>query len=265
MRYLMIVAISLLLAGCDGFGQKSIANICEEYPQMCRDLNKDGWCRAEKAEIIRTRYDHLKDPSAQNKYKLLLLFEGYKECVSKAAQIEHIKYRDKKTGRVEGVNTARRELAQLARDTEESDDPHLLHYHWTRFGNEDSLQRFLRLEKQKKLESPELQKYLAEYYVKFDLEKTVQILFRALELYKSGDEIDPEIFYSLSTIYMKLEKFPKAYLWGYIAKEFEVTELDLAQIEALVRQVGKNPSKIESIADDYVSSIRSGKFRAPRV
>lgn len=265
MRFLFVLSFLLMLAGCDAFSDKSIASICEDYPPMCRDLNQDGWCRSEKADIIRTRYDHLQDPSEQNKYKLLLLFEDYKTCVTKAAGIEHIKYKDKKTGRIEGMNTARRELAQLARDTEESNDPHLLHYHWTRFGNQDSLERFLALEETGKLETPELQTFLAEYYVKSDLERTVEILHRALELHRSGDEIDPEIFYTLSTIYLKLEKFPKAYLWGYIAKEYDVSELDLTQIEGLVRQVGKNPGKIESIADDYISRIQSGTFKGPGV
>ncbi|XOV77514.1 MAG: DUF2989 domain-containing protein [Aestuariibacter sp.] len=265
MRFLFIMILPLLLAGCNAFSSKSVASICEDYPPMCNDLNKDGWCRSEKAEIITTRYEHLQDPSAANKYKLMLLFEDYKVCVTKASGIEHIKYKDKKTGRVEGIATARRQLAQLARDTVESEDPHLLHYHWTRFGRQESLQRFLELENEGKLETPELQMFLAEYYVKSDLERTVGILHHALELHKPDEEINPEIFYTLSTIYLKLEKFPKAYLWGYIAKQYDVKDLDLSQIEGLVRQVGKNPGRIESIADDYISAIQSGEFRAPRV
>lgn len=265
MRVFFLVSAVLLLSGCGDifFGEKTISQICRDYPQMCNDLNSDAHCRQEKAEIIRARYANLQQPSDQLKYKLLILFEDYKVCISKAAQIEHIKQKEKKTDRMKGVITARRQLAQLARDTEESKDPYLLHYHWSRFGREESLVEFLGLEATGALEKPELQVKLAEYYVKKDLDRTVNLLYRALELYESGDTVDPEIFYSLSTIFLKQERFPRAYVWAYIAKRYDVTDLDLAQIEALVRQVGKKPGKLEDIADDYISDIRSGKFVAP--
>lgn len=265
MRNVILLFMLFALSGCENmfFGEKTISQICRDYPQMCKDLNLDAHCRAEKAEIIRARYAKLQEPSDQIKYRLLMLFEGYRDCISKAAQIEHIKHKEKKTDRVKGVLTARRELRQLARDTEESKDPYLLHYHWSRFGREESLTEFLKLVNTPALEKPDLQVKLAEYFVKSDLDKTVNTLYRALELYQSGDVVDPEIFYSLSTIFLKQERFPRAYVWAYIAKEYGVKDLDLAQIEALVRQVGKRPGKIEDIADDYISDIKSGDFTAP--
>lgn len=265
MRLLTLLAFAFFLSGCENmfFGQKTISQICTEYPQMCKDLNSDAHCRREKAEIIRFRFANFQAPSDQLKYQLLLQFEDYKECIGKAAQIEHIKHKDKKTDRVKGVITARRQLAQLARDTESSKDPYLLHYHWSRFGRKESLHGYLVLEAAGKLNEPALQVYLAEYYVKKDLDKTVRILYHALELYKSGDEVNPEIFYSLSTIFLKQERFPRAYVWAYIAKEYGVKDLDLTAIEALVRQVGKRPGKLEDIGDDYMSDISSGEFKAP--
>lgn len=265
MRLFSVLILASLLSGCEDmfFGQKTISQICRDYPQMCQDLNLDAHCRREKAEIIRTRYANLQAPSDPLKYDLLLQFEDYQECIGKAAQIEHIKHKEKKTDRVKGVITARRQLAQIARDTEDSKYPYLLHYHWSRFGREESLQEFKVLEAAGKLEEPALQVFLAEHYVKRDLDKTVKILYHALELYDSGDEVDPEIFYSLSTIFLKQERFPRAYVWAYVAKEYGVKDLDLAAIEALVRQVGKRPSRLENIGDDYISDINSGKFKAP--
>lgn len=265
-RITVTLLLTLLLAGCDFLAQfktVTVASICKEYPHLCKDLNPDAHCRYEKAEIIRTRYAHIKAPSDPLKYQLLLLFEDYKECVSLAAQIEHIKLKEKKSGRVKGMLTAQREIRQLSRDTEESDYPYLMYYHWSRYGSEEALERFLALQGTKQLEEPDLQKFLAEHFVKFDLEKTVEILHHALELYDSGDEVDPEIFYSLSTIYLKLDKFAKAYLWGYIAKDFDITDLDLGQIEAIVIQQNKSPGQIETIANRYISDIKSGTFVAP--
>ncbi len=268
LRIAIIWSLVLVLSGCDflkQFQQVTVARICKDYPHLCNDLNPDAHCRYEKAEIIRTRYAHLQTPTDPLKYQLLLLFEDYKECVTLASKIEHIKLKEKKSGRVKGMLTAQRELRQLSRDTEESDYPYLLYYHWSRHGSEDALKRFIAKQNSSELNEPELQKYLAEHYVKFDLEKTVEILHRALELYESGDEIDPEIFYSLSTIYLKLEMFAKAYLWGYIAKDFDIKELDLGQIEAIVIQQNKSPGQIESIASRYISDIRSGEFVSPGV
>ena len=265
MRLFTLISATLLLCACEGgfFEEKTISQICRDYPQMCKDLNSDAHCRVEKAEIIRGRYHKLQTPSDQIKYKLLLDFEDYQKCISKAAQIEHIKRKEKKTDRVKGVLTARRELAQLARDTEASKDPYLLHYHWSRFGREESLTTFLQLDAAGKLQEPQLQVFLAEYLVKRDLDRTVLTLYRALELYKSGDEVNPEIFYTLSTIFLKQERFPRAYIWAYIAKEYDVKDLDLSAIEALVRQVGQRPGRLEDTADDYISDIRSGRFKSP--
>ena len=79
MRFITLLALTLLLNGCENvlFGQKSISQICKQYPQMCRDLNTDAHCRLQKAEIIRARYENLKQPSDHLKYKLLMQFEDY--------------------------------------------------------------------------------------------------------------------------------------------------------------------------------------------
>ncbi|UAA40431.1 DUF2989 domain-containing protein [Paraneptunicella aestuarii] len=263
MRLISLIFGTLLLSGCDKFSEIGITEICEQYPQMCEDLNSDAWCRAEKSKIIKNRYNNLKQPSDGWKYELLLNFEEYKQCIAKASQIEHIKLKEKKSGRVAGLITADKELRKLARDTQESKDPRLLYYHWSRFGSEEHLKEFLAYRDSELLESPEMQIALATYYVKNDREKTIQTLYHALELYRANDEIDSEIFNSLTSIFVKLEDYPKAFIWGYIAREFKVEKLDLSQIEALVRQTGGNIGALEDTADDYVDAIKSGEFRAP--
>ena len=84
---------------------------------MCAGLNKDGWCRSEKANLIRHQYEHLKDTKERHKYDLLLKWEDYLLCVEKAAQIQHIKYRDKEITRAEGVLTAKAAIRRLTDDT----------------------------------------------------------------------------------------------------------------------------------------------------
>lgn len=259
----VLLCLTVLLSACDGFFAKSVNSICEDHPNLCNDLNPDGWCRAEKAHIIKNRYSELDQASDLLNYRLLISFEDYKACISKAAQIEHIKLREKEVGRMKGLLTAERELKRLARLTRQSKDPHLLYYHWSRFGNKESLQYFLSYEKQGKLETSELQLALASYYVKFDLPKAQQLLYHALELYQSNDEIDNEIFTSLTTLYMKLEDYPNAYTWAYVARKFNAEGLDLVQVETLLPHNQSNLEQLQKRAEKYVSDIKDGEFKSP--
>lgn len=264
MRFIALITGSLILSGCTDIFEKTVADICEEHPQMCQNLNKDGWCRVEKSRIIKTRYHHFLAPSEDYKYHLLLGYEDYKKCISKASQIEHIKLKEKKTGRVQALLHAEKELKALARDTRDSDDPSLVYFHWSRFGSEAHLEKFLSYRDSDLLETPELQVALASYYIKFDQEKTIDALFHALELYKEGDEIDPEIFKSLTNIFIKLEDFSTAYKWGYVAKEFDGKNLDLPEVETLVIRSGGNVEPLKKAAEYYITKLQDGEFTAPR-
>lgn len=260
----LFFALSFSLAGCDGFFKKSISDICSESSELCADLNEDSWCRAEKAKIIKARYKDVHSPSDENTYRLLTYFESYKTCIDKAAQIEHIKLKEKKTDRVEGALAARSELKRLARETQDSDNPYLLYYHWSRFNRSDALEQFLSYQRTGELETPELQVALASHFVKFDRIKALEILEHALELYNEGDELDSEIFQSLATLYLKEEDIIRAYVWGSIAEELEgSTDVDLVQIESLIRSQKRSPSGLKKLALQYLEDIENGEFVRP--
>ncbi|GAB3033443.1 DUF2989 domain-containing protein [Bowmanella dokdonensis] len=257
------VFLLFLLSACGGFNSNSVKDICETYPDMCSDLNPDGWCRAEKADIIKHRYQMSVSPTDKLRYDLLLDFEDYKKCISKASQIEHIKLKEKKSERIRGLLTAERELKRLANETRDATTPHLLYYQWSRFHSEQALQGFLQYEKNNQLEYPEMQVALATYYSKFDRPKTIRLLYHALELYKEDEEIDREIFRSLSSLFMKEEQFDWAYLWGYVAREFGVEDLNLTSIQAILHEQGKKTAPIEDKAAHYIELIEEGRFIAP--
>jgi len=261
--FALVFSALVLLPGCDSFFALKVKDICDKHPQMCSDLNPDGWCRAEKANIINLRYQKLMAPSDKLNYQLLLGFEHYHKCVTKAAQIEHIKLKEKKSGRVQGIITAQKQLKSLAADTKDSMDPHLRYYHWSRFGDEQALEHFLGYMKRGRLETPELQVALATYFVKFDLDKTINTLYHALELYREDDEVNTEIFKSLTTIYMKKGQFNHAYIWAYVANDYEVTDVDLAEIESIVSQSGGKLSRLRKQANNYIDEIEEGRFIAP--
>lgn len=263
MRLVYLLMLSFVLSACDSFGRLSIKEICDENPQMCNDLNPDAWCLAEKSKIIRSRYQLAQQVTSEDTYNLLLNFENYKKCITPASKIEYIKNRDKETGRKKGLLTAQTELKRLRLETSNSKHPLLLYYHWSRFNDESALQQLLTFEQRGELESPKMQVVMASYYIKRDLNKATRVLFHALELYPEDAQVDTDIFRGLSSIYMKLEDFPKAYLWAYVGKEFDMENLDLAQIETVLLKQKVNLKPIKQQAEKYVEAIQDGEFIPP--
>jgi len=262
MKQLWISVSLLLLAGC-GPEKQSIVQICRENPAICNDLNEDAQCNVQRADVIIDRLSESKMPSDKNKYKLLISFEKYSKCIELASGIEHIKLKEKTTSRVNGFLTSLREIKRLTEETVSSDDPYLLQYHWSRHQSQSHLERFLQAEKNKQLESPELQIALASHYMKRDVKKTIDILHHALGLYPANAEVDPEIYTALTTIYYKQRNYPMSLLWALIAEESGIQRIEFDRIKTELKGLKIDTGPIESLADDTLDSIQSGTFKPP--
>ncbi|RDV26205.1 DUF2989 domain-containing protein [Alteromonas aestuariivivens] len=250
-----------LISGCEGMFEPSIAEICRQDSGFCDDLNPDGWCRAEKAEIIRHRYRHREDETEFDKYQLLMIFEDYKVCIGKAAQIQHIKYREKETGRMKGLLTAQREIKRLSRETRHSQEPHLVYYQWSRYGHEDALKLFLDYAEKDQLTTPDLQIALASIQVKTDLDKTKGSLYRALSLYSDDQVIDDEIFDTLVTIALDQERYHMAYVWSRVASHFSKRVND-EQLAMLANKHQLSADSLDDVADEITNAIEGRDFDA---
>ncbi|MDM7860609.1 DUF2989 domain-containing protein [Alteromonas sp. ASW11-36] len=258
--FILVLITLLTLSGCDGFAPRTVAQMCEENPEICNDLNPDYWCRAEKADIIKHRYDHLNEMPEKAQYDLLLMFESYKTCIDKAAQIRHIKLREKESGRMKGALTAQRELQRLSRATRDSNNPYLAYYQWSRHGHEDALRRFLAHQKAGRLNSPALQVGLASYYAKIDTGHAINALYTALSLYTDDDAVDPEIFISLYTLHQQRDEIERAVLWGYVGSEYEENDVDVSELAAIATQAGLDLDKVQREARRLYDRIESGDF-----
>ncbi len=258
---LNVCSLAILLTGCGS--ELSVREVCQDTPQFCDDLNKDSWCNAPRAEVILGRYLETQTPTDDLRFKLISDLEEYSTCVELASHIEHIKLKEKKTSRVNGYMTSLRELDRLAKITKDSDHPHLLYWHWSRHGSEDSMTRFLALRDKGELETPELQFKLATYFIKYDANKTINTLYHALELYRQDDEINPEILKALNTIYLKKEKFKHAYVWGKIARDLGLKDIDLAALKAVLMNQNMSINKLDALANSYKDSIEGGQFIPP--
>lgn len=262
---ILVCVLTLSLQGCDTFFPKTVAEICKEKPYLCSDLNPDAWCRAEKAEIIKHRYLYSADDSDAPKYTLMLMFEDYEACIVKASGIQHIKYREKETGRYKGVRTAQSELRRLAKETRHSDNPYLSFYQWSRFGHEDALTRFMDHNDKGNLSTPELQIALSTVQVKYDLFEARKSIYQALSLYTSEDEINTEIFSTLVTIHLKLDKTQMAYVWALVTSYFAEDDINRQRRDAMVASYDLDQSLLEDIADEIISAIKRRSFDSEKL
>lgn len=251
-----------LISACDN--GPSLRSICETHSEICQDLNTDAWCRNERRLVIFGRYEEMSTPTDEVRYQLIQNFEAYSKCVHKASLIEHIKLKEKTTSRVNGYVTSIKELKRLSEATKDSNHPHLLYWHWSRNGDEAALSRFLKLRDTGVLQTPELQFKLATHYVKYNQDLTIDTLYHALELYDGSEPLNTEILTTLSTLYLKQEKFKHAYVWGKIAKENGATDIDLAPLRAMLENDNIRVSDLDGLANDYFSDINSGKFVPPK-
>lgn len=257
------LSIPLLLLGGCGPEKLTVPQICKDNPAICTDLNEDSHCNVQRADVIFDRYAEGKLPSDKNKYKLLISFEKYSKCIELASGIEHIKLKEKTTSRVNGFLTSLREIKRLTEETVSSDDPNLLHYHWSRHQSQPHLERLLLAEKNKQLETPELQVALASYYTRRDVKKTIEILHHALSLYPADAEVDPEIYTALTTIYYKQRNYPLSMLWALIAEEAGIERIEFSRIKTELQQLQIDAEPIEAMAQQTLDSIKQGQFKVP--
>ncbi|NTS78538.1 DUF2989 domain-containing protein [Catenovulum sp. SM1970] len=258
----LLLPLIISLSGCES--ELSVAKVCDSNPEFCDDLNTDSWCKDHRAEIIIGRFQEAENPTDAIRYKLITDYEQYSQCVELASQIEHIKLKEKKTSRINGYMTSLQEIARLSDATEESMMPELLFWHWSRNGSEQAIHKLLKMEHTGELDTPELQFKLATYHVKTDRNKTIDILYYALSLYTADQDPNPEILKTLSTLYLKDEKFKHAYVWGRIARKMGIEDIDLAPLRALLRNDGLNIEQLNLLADNFQNKIENGTFVPPK-
>lgn len=251
----------LLLSGCSDWFSPTVGEICESHPSMCVDLNLDGRCRRDRADIIHLRYAHREDKGEAYKYPLMLALEKYALCVEEAQHIEHVKRKGKEASRLKGVITARKELQRLALETKNSLDPYLTYYHWTRFNDQDAFLRFERYAASQRVSDPALLVSLASIQIKSDVDKTVQTLYRALSLYKDSDNIDSAIFHSLYSLGLTKENFRLAYVWLTVATYFD-DNVDTRLATQLANKHKLPVAILNDVAEQIADALDDGEFSA---
>ncbi len=264
MKLLPLLFLIFLLFSCDS--SKSLAELCKENPQICHEFGEDSWCKSERVNVALSRIAVKTQKQDLQKYHLLVAYEGYVDCMSLASQIQHIKLKEKTTLRKNNLLKAKAQLAELSDQTIDSKHPHLLYYHWSRELNENALQQFIQLEGSSKLENAISQYHLATYYSKKDLNKTLGLLFHALELHQPKEKLIPEVLQTLATIFTNKEKPKQAYIW---LKTYQlVASSKDNQVALSLNQLAKKHTLdvdfLNKVAKNTLDKIEQGKFKAPK-
>ena len=187
------------LMACDN--GLSFADLCEQHPEICQEFHEDTWCKKERISVSFTNLAHKLEANDSNKFQQLIAYEGYEKCMEHASKIEHIKLKIKQTRRIKNVIKAQDRIKEISYATRHSEHPDLLFYHWSHYLDEQALNKFTSLEGNALLERPNRQVNLASFYAKRDPQKTLKILYHALELYQPDDTLDTEIFKSIASIF----------------------------------------------------------------
>ena len=267
-RNLVIITSFILIGsifglfGCDN-GRNTEA-ICKNNPELCDDLHKDSWCRFEKGELIRSRFElkQTQSPSGLQLYKQLTYLEDYSHCVELAAGVQHILNPERSNERARAFGFATQNLAELQESTKGNPDLYLSYYHWARFNDNAALNRLLTAEREGKISDPLLLSHLAAHYLKFDAIKAKSLYLKVLAV-SPPSELNPDWLLGLANSYRKENDLEHTYMLSraniLITKQRVSDDQMLALLsgnKALAAQLDEQASNLTKalLSGDYADS-----------
>jgi len=245
----------------------NFAELCEQNPEICQEFQEDSWCKRERIEVGFANLAHKLEAVDSNKFQQLVAYEGYEKCMELASKIEHIKLKVKKTRRINNVIKAQEKIKAIALATRNSEHPDLLFFHWSRYLNDYSLEKFVALEGNELLERPNRQVNLASYYAKRDPNKTLKLLYHALELYPSNAEINTEIFKSIASIFADKKEYKQAYIWSKILNIYDPKDKNISEkiLRSYIKGYALNETFLNKVAHTTLNKVIAGTFVSPHI
>lgn len=262
-KFLSLLSLTLITA-CDK--GPNFASLCEQNPEICQEFAEDSWCKKERIAVGFANLTQKTEPKDIHQFNQLIAYESFEKCVSHAAKIEHIKLKEKKTKRINNMMLARERIIEISDATINSEHPRLLYYHWTRYLNKEALEKFLALEGDERLETPESQFELATYYAKRDPNKTLAVLFHSLELIQLEQPINPEVFKSLSSIFADKGENKQAYIWLKVLSLYKPDDENISKdtLTNYIRAYSLDGPFLDRVAIATLEKIKTGTFKAPK-
>lgn len=260
---LSISSFLIFASGCNK--HPTFADLCASNPNICKEFQEDSWCKQERISVGFANLAHTKTSGDIQKFNQLLSYEDYAQCMEHASKIEHIKFKEKQTMRITNVVKAKKKIEEISQATKSSKHPNLLYYHWSRYLDNEALQEFLNLEKTNQLETPELQLNLATYYAKKDPNKTLSLLYHALELTTMDEPINNEVFKSIATLFADKKKHRQVYIWSKILVMHSPEDIGIKSVnlEEYAKSFNLDAEFLDTVASKTLNTILSGNFKTP--
>lgn len=252
----------LALIGCDSL--PTARAICLEDPQLCRGLNEDGWCQAQREKVIYSEYELKQKRTEPKIYNALVAWEGYRDCSELAGHVEMKRLKIRQSQRIGGYIRAEEAIRDLLKETAKSNHPSLLWYHWSREGNQAAYEKFVALEESGQLDTPELVLHIAAHYAGDDQEKAIDYLLKAVAMYDDEDDIDPVIFSRLTTLTYQVGDYKHSYVWALVTKERDAGTVNMKLINESSKLTIFEQKRAQEIADDILSQLGDPGFKPRR-
>ncbi|ART83540.1 hypothetical protein CBP31_13635 [Oceanisphaera profunda] len=258
---ILLLAVPFFLAACD---RDRIPNICADTPQFCVDLHADSWCKFERTALIRARKQQATLPSAMHDYDLLNKLQTYHNCLDPLLAIEYTRHKERKNDKVEAVYHAKEAINQLAIDTQGSDHPQLLLWHWQHKGSQQAKARFIKLADRAEMQDPELQNALAELLLLRDSDAAEQALHKALSLYHKGDALNPDIIANLLTLYIRQQRYQEAWIWTQVLSKLDYQEnIELSRLNTYAQFSVDQQQQLQQDVERILEQLAKGTYSAP--
>ena len=261
LNYLLTLCFPLMLTACGG--ADTLRSICKDQPQLCSDLNSDGWCRVERSDVIRDRYAVFVDDKDSNKYQLIKSLESYEQCITRAAAIEPLKGKERKTQRVDAMLAAENQLIELREQTKDSTSPEFMLYHWEHSQDYKAYHSFMALEGTADVDTILLQWGYARIYFERDPERSMLYLLHTLELYSVAQQLpNSQVIEGIITLKLRDKDFANAYIWSMVLEGVDETRKINQQTLALFQNFSKQQkAEFEQKAQRIIDAIQDNTFR----
>jgi hypothetical protein len=293
MRIIALIFFTLTFYGCglDSKNELSLKEVCEASNGICEKIQVDSMCKNLRKNIIVLNYDLKQKPDPLTEYNLLNGLEKYLTCAKNASYIEYIdpnvKFSKQDKGRKKPLNDkekkdrerytnsikkresdrkgnyyyAKKMINDLNDKIEDSENPYLLYWQWSRLSNEKAIVKLLNMAEDNILNDSNILFYVSQEQIKYNQKLAKTSLLMAMENYPKenyipkhgkigkkpdvltdGDSIHYEVFRTLITLYYKEKDYDSAYVF---AKLLDINKDNSANILQVIITLEKQENIID--------------------
>lgn len=263
-RFSWCSIILILLTACgdsEPSASTSTRTFCKLDRDICKKLPDEGWCNAQRDDLIRATWFNKHRPSNKTRYQLLKALAPYQTCLTVAAQIEPVNHKQRKTRRTETLLAVTNQISQLQLELSHKRDLFSLYYRWSQLHDEQAKRMFIARENNAAMQDPILLYGLASLYNKSAPQKSLALMRQALSLYSKKWPIPNYLLESITTEYMRLNRFDKAYIWSLVIYKVSGVSINTKQLIRYHHFSKEEIKKFAQRAEEIAESIKKRQFK----